>query len=583
MTLTNPYNRKIDILTEDDYAIFEKAASNANYFTDWYCRTPTSGTTWSKFTDDPEKKAIWEHLFTEWMIKGQPKEFDYLNMHYKVNLDAQKVPSFFVNHGWLWQDWQLEAHHCSQEELTIIGGFGSGKTAYIAMALFTLACTIPNFRGYSVAPQMLQAMEVYKYIKTTCSNTQAWNRWVWRSPERPNPRFVIKNDFVGESTIDIFSIEKDPEKVRTLEGDIIFLDQAEKIQNLEDLTRDLGSRLRGTIMGRPRMGKLAYIANAGDNDALWYRYSLAEEQPKIYKSMSPKSTDNPFLSKSDIERLKRTVGGTPEEIAQWMDGQRPPGKGEHFTKEVVMACVDQSLNQMMDQMLESAAAYHAGVYGGPAPEAVEFVKRETSKAGIYHWEMPPDRTREYCVIADLGQGDPPYRNAPCIMVWDITDFPAQPAVMRAFHWIYAHGSYMNFVNEYERMVKLYRAQARNAFDSTGVSKGFDELVFMTMNLSAEGMNMAGNGKYLALNAAKLLLQKHLMRFPYIPHMVNQLTNYKLPDEKIPQDIVMTLAMSAAFIRRYYYEDVTTEEEATFISGSTQSRYARPGVFRYGRN
>ena len=142
---------------------------------------------------------------------------------------------------------------------------------------------------------------------------------------------------------------------------------------------------------------------------------------------------------------------------------------------------------------------------------------------------------------------------------------------------------MNFVNEYERMVKLYRAQARNAFDSTGVSKGFDELVFMTMNLSAEGMNMAGNGKYLALNAAKLLLQKHLMRFPYIPHMVNQLTNYKLPDEKIPQDIVMTLAMSAAFIRRYYYEDVTTEEEATFISGSTQSRYARPGVFRYGRN
>lgn len=591
--------RQLDRLTPFDYQLFELGKTNANYITDYYMRSPTSGTRWFRqpTPPDPEKEETWRVLYAAWQDEGNPEPvWVYQDISFTIQKDDDGYPVFWHQHGWLFLPWQLEAHHTPQPEITIVGGYGSAKTALIAMSLAVMAMTVPHFRGYSVAPQMLQAQEVYRYLMTHCANTPWMNRFVWHSPTKPYPKFVLRGDYIGESTIEVLSIEKDPEKVRTLEGDVIYFDQAEKIEDLDELVRDLGSRLRGQVHGRQRLGRLALVANAGDNPQLWMRYDMAELEPETYRSFNPSTYDNIYLTKTDIANLKRRVSasGDPHELEQWLNGKRPIGKGKHFPGYMVQDCLDPGLDRIMDQAQqalntarqENELALQRGL---PEPVALEsmpeyaFIKKTSPRVGVYHWELPPDHKakRQYLVIADPGQADPPDRNSAVIGVWDITEFPKGPAVMRAFHWVYCRGSYWPFINEYERMVRYYKAQARNGFDATGTQKGFDELVFATQGLHAEGINLSGNGKYLALNALKFLMGKRLIRFPYITRLVNQLTNYDLPDTRIPQDLVMMLAMTAMYLRRYYYEEVGDDEQAMGIP-LHENRYERSIVDRYAR-
>lgn len=581
----------VDQITKDDLAIFRLGASNANYFTDHYVRTPSSGTYWKNNpTDaygqvDVERQQAWEIMYADWIKSGKPdKAFNWPlggTFKFAVQWDEQHNPVFWHSHGWLWQPWQLLAHHATQPDMTIIGGFGSGKTALIAMSLVVLAATIPQFRGFAVAPQMLQAMEVYNYIKANVSDTPYWSRWVVGNPTRPFPKYVIRNSLVGESTIEILSIEDDPEKVRTLEGDILYLDQAEKFDDLDTIQRDAGTRTRGQVRGRSRLGKMIWIANAGDNPQLWYRYDMGTYEPQFYLSLNPKSTDNPYLSKQDIANFKRRISSTasPEEIEQWMDGKRPMGSGEHFSRAMVRACTNDSINKMLEEMMALPEEH---------PRRQGFVYRKSDILGLYHYEIPPDHSlkRDYIVISDPGSGNPPARNSAVVGVFDVSEFPERPMKMVAFHWIGGDQSYWPWILEHQRFVELYRAHGRNAFDSTGTQKGFDELVFSELGLAAEGMNMAVSGKMLALNALKFFMGKGLLEFPYVAHLSNQLTNYRLPDNKIPQDLVSMLAMAAAWARRLYYVELDNESEEDRrkrIGNLEVERYTRSPADRYTRS
>src|SRR5258706_179790 len=248
--MARPAKRDLDILQASDYEILELGAKNANYISDYYLRTPTSGTRWVKnpLPPDKRKEMGWKTLYDAWEKDGKPdKIWVYSDIDYEVQFDLDKNPVFWHHHGWLFLDYQLDIHHCPQPEVTCIAGFGSGKTAFEAASAVVTAMSVPNSRIFCIAPQMIQGMEVYKYIMTNFSNTPFWNRFVWNYPQKPVPKFVIRNDYINESTVEILSIEHDPEKIRTLEGDMVFLDQAEKIDNLDDLVRDAGSRLRGMV------------------------------------------------------------------------------------------------------------------------------------------------------------------------------------------------------------------------------------------------------------------------------------------------------------------------------------------------
>jgi hypothetical protein len=593
-TYTKEPARQIYQISADDLEIFKLGSTNVNYLTDHYVRTPTSGTYWQHRDEndqnfDPERELVWQMMRHDWIMEGRPEK-QYVwqpppdlrfflmfggAIKFNIQWDDNHEPKFWHHHGWLLQPWQLVAHHAAQPDVTIIGGFGCGKTSLIAMSLAMMAITIPNFRGFAIAPQMLQAMEVYTYLNTTLKGTPYWDNFVWNNPQRPWPKLIVRNSFVGESTIEIFSIEHDPEKIRTLEGDVAFLDQAEKFDELEDIQRDLGTRLRGAVKGRPRLGKMTWIANAGDNPMLWERFDMGEYQPKNYLSLNPRSTDNPYLSTKDLANLRRRVGGTEEEVEQWMEGRRPMGSGEHFTRKMVEEATNDEINKLLEYQTSLPATDPRRIDG--------FVMKRTQQLGIYHYEIPPDHLakRDYIVISDPGSGNPPDRNTPVIGVFDVTEFPQKRMKMVAFEWVFGNGSYWPWALAYQRYVETYRAYGRNAFDSTGVQKGFDELIFSEMGLAAEGMNMAVSGKMMCLNALKFFMGKGLIEIPYIAYMSNQLTNYRLPDNKIRQDLVMMLSMAASWARRLYYVDLDSDD-APSDDPRELERHDRLGGDRHSR-
>ena len=575
-------------MTAADLEIIRAAEKDVNIFADYFLRSPRSGTRYSRVL----RRSEWEVLMRLWVERDRPMDaFEYDGVPLEVSLDEEGYPVFFHRHGWLFQEWQKEAFHCPQPEVTIIGGFGSGKTAWMAATHVVLALTTPNYRGFCIAPQMMQVMEAYNYMLTEFGETPAFKRWCKQITKKP-ATIVFENSYIGTSRIEFFSIERDPEKVRTLEGDVITLDQAEKIQELDDVIRDLGSRLRGQTNGRPKLGKLILVANAADNPQLWQRFDMAEFEPHIYASFNPGSWDNRYLSERDLENLQRRVSGTSlgvnkDQVAQWLGGQRPLGSGRHFSATVVKACHDPALDNLMDA--------HLNATGEEGTTVVEsgWRRKEAPRVGVYLWEAPPDHKggRVYMVGGDPGQSNPPDRNSPPIMVWDITNFPKEPATLRAFHWVFAGGSYWTFLSEFERYVKTYRAYGRCTFDSTGIQKGFDELAFALMGLQAEGANMNMGNKLLAINTLKLFLENRLMRYPYISHLQNQLVSYELPDNKIRQDLVMCMAICALWIRRLYYAEapeleptdplITLREKG--ISPFYQyDRYATSGGDRYER-
>jgi hypothetical protein len=585
--------RKPDRLGPIDYELFRLGKQNVNVLTDYYMRSPTSGTYWKRRPDEPDQDLVegWAKLHALWQQSGEPEDVLIINgVTYMIQWDDFGDPIFWQRHGWLWQPWQSEMYHAIQKDITVIGGFGCGKTAAIAATLCVLAMTTPNFRGAAVAPQMKQVKEVYNYIISNFSDTPFFNRFIWNYRQSPTPYIELRNDFIGTSQIEFYSVEQDNgEAMRTLEFDIIVLDQAEKFDDLTQLTVNLGSRLRGQIKGRIKLGKMIYVANSGDNTEIWMRYDQAKTDPDHYKSMNPKSWDNPYLTKEQIERMKRTVApsGDITLINQYMGGDRPLGRGEHFGARLVEAALRPDLDNIMNAQI--AKQIGPGEYNPSMVEdtgtAFPWIRRRTRAAGIYHWEAPPDHrnNRQYIVVADPGQSNPPDRNSAIIMVWDITEFPHGPAVMRAFHWVHCDGEYGPFLMEYERLVRLFKCQSRNAFDSTGTQKGFDELYFAVNKLAATGLNMAGNGKYHAINAAKFFLSKGLMQFPTLPHLMSQLTNYKLPDTKIRQDLVMCFCMSALFMQRYFFIDIgDDEEEGVDRPTRPAGRHDRSGGDRYKR-
>jgi hypothetical protein len=481
-------------LTRDDEAIFEVARTNGSAFTAYY----------------------FDH------IAGEKRDGE-------------------VVQGWEFMPWQLRVHHGLEDEQTVVGGFGSGKTGGVGMSAFVWCATTPNFKFLETAPVAWQSRQMYDYVVERLENSKA-RRFVTKFITRPYPKIFFYNG----STKEFMSADEQAAKIKTWEGDWIVVDQAEDVDALDETIRNLGTRLRGRRPGgSERLGRLTCLANAGDSPELWDRYDQVESFPEDYLSLTISYKDNPYLTERDLKNLERRAGGTAEAIQQWLEGKRPVGKGEQFPWSLVEPNIAPALTDIMERAI---AENRAG-----------FVYQQAPKCGAVWWEMPYEEGREYIVIGDPGQSNPPHRNSPVIMVWDITGFPEVPAVLRCFRWIFGGGSYQPFLLEYQRLVEQYHAQGQNAFDSTGVQKGFDELVFTTQHLLAEGMNMQGE-KFLMINTAKVLLGKIMLRFPNLRGWAHQLTHYKLPDTKIRQDIVMAFVMSCGWMKRLLYGYLDEDEE-----------------------
>jgi hypothetical protein len=466
--------------------------------------------------------------------------------------------------------WQWTLHHCKQSQISVIGGTGSGKTVGAGLSYATWAATTPRFSFMNLAPTGWQSKLMYEAIIREASD-RPFERFIYKAIERPYPVIILKNDYIGESTMSFMSADQSAERIQGWEGDAMNLDEAGVLVDAMWLMIMMVTRLRGNVPipsggFRDRLKRMSVITANYDFAPpwLWERMDRGLTDPDNFLSMQVKSSAN--LSVDDIEAYKLII--PEDQWAQMLEGKKPEGAGEHFTADSVKACEDWEMNRW--------AQYHLLEKAIPTPG---WQVEETMGAGCVHWERPPERDRVYMLVGDPGQGNPPHRNAGVIMVWDVTDFPKNPATLVCFKWIYGNGSYDPFKLFYKYCYDTYRP-VQALVDSTGTQKLWDEQIFLNMGLWVEGMDFSGN-KMGMLVAAQQMVQRQLFRWPFIQGLRTQLARYNIledtPTKKLPQDIVSVIFMTAFYLRNYLWEDVvkenTPEEPVIYQS----AREARGGI------
>jgi hypothetical protein len=567
-------------LTKGDREIFEltKQTNDPDILLNYYLRSDTSGTWWLPGAKSEHWKRGYEKLLAAWESSNRPPEYlEYSGNLYKVHAVHEKsrlhpdLPAFFHNHGKLMLPWAKELYGDRTPFVAVVGGFGSGKTLNEVFAMLVEASTMPGYRAFALAPMSIQANEFHKLILDNIAGTLFEERFLIAAPKKPFPHIVIGNSDVGINTIECYPILGSVEKLRTLTGDRAVVDQAEKLDNgqITEVINSVGSRFRGRVArnGRERIGTLHFIANTGDNQELWDLYDKAQDDPKNYKSLSPSSYDNIYLTDADIERFELMF---PDEQSRrmYMFGDRPLGNGEHFSQQTLGLMQDENLDRVMEQ--------------GLSMNLPGYIKLEAKGVGVYEWLLPPVEGRQYLVISDPGTKNPPHRDSPPILVWDITGFPGTgsdpvPVKLVGFVWVFGNGDIQNWADRYAALVRAYKAQLSNGFDATGFQAGYDQWMAILTELYPEKINLAGNGKLLCLNSAKILTTAGMVRLPKgIPHLYSQLSRYKYDEDtranKMRQDIVMAFIMSCWWLQRLYFTTVGTEMQE--VSHDTTNRYAR---------
>ena len=459
--------------------------------------------------------------------------------------------------------WQEDVCMAKQTDMCIIGGFGSGKTLGVGMGAFIWCVTTPWFKFLNVAPRAWQAKQMYETMLVWLDGTPA-EKLVWKKPKRPYPTIVFRfqvEDTIIESSMEFMSADRDATGILSWEGDWINIEEAGLIDNLAEVITSVGSRLRGSVRGRSRLGRLSMISNSWHNPTLWEQFDLGEEDPENNLSLVISTRDNMNVTEKQLERFLSRI--PKAEHKQFIDGLRPEGKGDYFSKEAVWACE----NQLMAERLEDGVA--AGKPG--------FLLREDRSTGIFHFETPPQADRMYMIFGDPGIDAAPKRNAPVIGVFDVTDVPNQAAQIVALWWGDGGGRITPFVDTLLDYMERYPAVFAG-IDSTSTQKHTAEMINLQTfgeqinNLSEEdektleklsvrhisGMDFSGTKKAGYLVALRALIEAQLINWPKnVIGFRQQLTNYSLEkDKRIAQDLVAMLSMAAWAVRIYFNVSIT---------------------------
>lgn len=568
---------KLHALTEGELEIFKryKETGNPNVFTSFYLRGESTGTWWNPGAINERWSKGYDTLRAIWISKGKPGRFEYgkagQERSYRVIPDEDpEYPRFHDHHGFLFQPWQLDLFKAEQRIRVVVGGFGCGKTYAGIASMLVKAATLPGYRGLVLAPNSTMTGEVHQQAERIMYGTRYAERFLIKSTERPFPKLVIGNDHVGESMIQFFPIGDSVgvKKILTLTIDECLIDQSEQLDNIREVVRAVGSRMRGDYNGRVLESKMTFLANADENDELWDLYDETQTDPDRVWSISPRTWDNPFITDEQIEAIKKDVGGDEESIRVHMEGGRPITGGEHFSQETLALCKSDLLDDLMRKAVEDNLEGH--------------VYNKADKIGVWEWALPPEKNRKYLVVADPGYDNPPRRNSAVIMVFDYTDFPEGPAQIRAFYWVFGNNSPWPWIDKFIHCVQTYDAFWSNAIDDTGMQSYYTRVIAELQAVNANGLSLTRATKMGYLNLAKSMAAKGLFKFPSISRLFRQLSRYRLPDDNLDQDIVMTLLLAAGWLESVFY---TSKEPAQIRKTYAQNDrlYREPEGFHKGTN
>jgi hypothetical protein len=576
-------------LLPEEREIFKLSSKEPNIFTDFYMRSEHSGTWYLPGAQTEQWSKAYESLLSAWRDQRRPDTILLGNLKYEVRWEHersdeyQRLPAFFRNHGALFLPYIRNLITDKHTIRTIIGGYGSGKSMGMVMVDLFRAATLPGFKGLMIAPTSTQALELQTIAMTLISGTPYEERFLISYREKPFPNLIIGNDEVGRNSIEFFpmdgSVRTNSSKFLSLTRDSAVIDQAEKFHDLRSIVSDLGSRMRGRVArtGRGRIGTITFLANAAENQQLWEYFDMAEEDSKNYFSLQPSSYDNIFLTDADLARFELTSGYSEEIRLQNLFGKRPLGDGKEFPRFLLEAMRTPGLDDIMNNGISEEDKR-----AEENPDYVrKFIKKQARRVGVYEWLLPPMKGHKYMVMSDPGTKDPPNRDSAVIMVWDITNFPGHrddpyPAVLVGFVWVYGGGSINTWATRFMEIVRHYNAILQCGFDATAYQSGYEQWIPILGDLYPEKVNLAGNGKFLCLNAAKVLTSRQMIQTPAeITGLYSQLALYEYPESKTSpqQDITMCFIMSCWWLQRMFlYLESEFENRPDY---DHLDRYSRP--------
>jgi len=456
--------------------------------------------------------------------------------------------------------WQKAVHNASQRRIIVIGGFGTGKTKGVGIMAALWCMTTRDFSFMNCAPLSWQSELMYKFIMNILARNTPFGKLIYASPRRPYPtielRFYVGGVMVS-STMEFMSVDKNANAILSWEGDWVNIDEAGQVEDLETTIRNLGSRMRGQVNGRERLGRMSMTSNSWENPEMWYRYDLARELADDYLSMTVSSRYNKNITEDQLRLMLKDI--PEDEHERFIDGSRPEGLGNYFSKPRVYACED--------------PGYSDFIVGGIETGLPGFDLQRAHGAGVIYFTVPKAEGHIYVLLGDPGTGNAPNRNAPAIQVWDVTDFPKYRAIMVALYWGSGNGSITPFIRAFLAFMQMYNP-VWSGVDNTGTQKNTAELLNLyikstrndpakkqdwlgdidlsrVINTSIFGLDFSGGKKPAYLIAGRIMIEANLVTWPkFVVGMRSQLTNYD-PDKdralsgpKIAQDLVATYCMAA---------------------------------------
>lgn len=497
--------------------------------------------------------------------------------------------------------WQLKMHHAHQRDIIIISGQGAGKTLAVGMSALVYCTLFPGFQFMNTAPTANQSQRMFKLLRDRIIGTLFQERF---TPDKENivssPYPAIRihyrwpvrreewirqlpEDFVAwadhlhawdsevqGNSLEFMSTDKNAKKILTAEVDYACIDQAEGVEDLELARINMGTRTRGIRPdGTSRMGRLVLLANAEDNPFLWEIFDEARLAPEEVLGMQISTRTNKNINDEQMAAILRRIKD-PAKLNQYLDAERPLGAGIEFSKELVQNCHDPHLDAFVGPDVpplsgELAIDYAEGAAGMPVL-----------------WAMPPIKEHVYVVIGDPGTGKPPGRNAPVVLVFDMTEYP-EPAALQAFWWGDGGGQYGPFINQMLLWNEVYRC-ANLVYEGTAGQKVFGETAFAQLS-HVVGIDLSGVKKRMHIITLKLMMQKNRLKWPAKLTGINwQFLKYKLPDEKISQDIVSAFIVLAGYVATWlgYEEEPTKLEDPKPLPATGADRYHRPVANRNAR-
>jgi hypothetical protein len=463
-----------------------------------------------------------------------------------------QLDSKFTDEG----KWQMDMCLASQTFIVVIGGVSTGKTIGIGLSAFAHGSVTEDFKFLNVAKESWQSQLMYSAILEFAKGCPA-EKLILSSPKRPYPMIEIAFNVRGHywhSTLEFMSIgsDRDATNIFSWRGDWLNIDEAGRLDNLTEIVGNLSTRGTGnTPTGREYMSRLSLISNPWDNPELWQMFDIAAADPTDSLAINVETKDNLNTTEKQVKKILKLV--PKEDYERFLTGKRPEGRGNYFTKDTVAGCESELLSM----------SYLHGRENATPEEEPYWTIQSAPHLGVWNMKTPKKEGRTYFLLGDPGTGAAPSRNAPVLMVFDVTEVPSSPAALVALWWGNGGGSITPWVSEMMSLIEYYKPTFAGV-DSTGTQKNTAEILTMEYivgkKLSIDyltGLDFSGPKKYSYLIALRLSLESRGIIWAHVISAIgSQLRNYdptldKSAASKLPQDLVSTLAMAAFAIRANY--------------------------------